>query len=157
MAAGARTLTVERLRCSDVVAVAQCITIDTSAFPYASAQFGQGSATRSVWVARDGSEPRVLGFIAERTRRGALHLEGVAVDDGMRRRGIGRALVRDSVARARTDGLLAVGLQVSVANLAAIALYHAEGFQKKGRLQGYYPPSAFNGATDAYAMVLELR
>ncbi|MDP9000804.1 MAG: GNAT family N-acetyltransferase [Myxococcota bacterium] len=156
MPRGVRTLTIELLRCSDVVAVAQCITIDATAFPYASAHFGQSSAAHFVWVARDGSEPRVLGFIAEGTRRGALHLEGVAVDEGVRRRGIGRALVRGSVARARSAGLRAVGLQVSITNRAAIALYDAEGFTIERRLRGYYPPSAFNGVTEAYAMVLEM-
>lgn len=156
MPAGARTLMVEPLDCTDLVAVAQCIAIDADAFPYASAQFGLRSASRRAWVARGGGESRVLGFVAGHVRRGVLHLDGLAVDDGVRRRGVGRALVREAVAHARGDGTRAVALHVSVANRAAIALYQAEGFVVERRLRGFYPPAAFAGVVDADAMVLLL-
>jgi ribosomal protein S18 acetylase RimI-like enzyme len=58
---------------------------------------------------------------------------------------------------ARASGLRAVGLHVSVANHAAIALYETEGFDVAGKLRGFYPPAAFGGEADALEMRLRLR
>ena len=69
---------------------------------------------------------------------------------------MGRALVRASVEYARATHLRAVGLHVSVANHAAIALYQAEGFDVAGKLRGFYPPAAFGGEADALEMRLRL-
>jgi ribosomal protein S18 acetylase RimI-like enzyme len=159
------TRTVEVLEPSDVVAMAQCMAIDADAFPYPSAQFGLKAESARQWVVREAvREPlpgapgtRVIGFLAGRVRRGALHVEGLAVVVGARRRGVGRALVRAAVDYARTVRLRAVGLHVSVANRAAIALYEAEGFHVAGRLREFYPPAAFGGEADALEMRLPLR
>jgi len=86
-----------------------------------------------------------------------MHVEGLAVEVGARRHGLGRALVRASVEYARASRLRAVGLHVSVANHAAIALYEAEGFDVAGRLRDFYPPAAFGGEADALEMRLRLR
>lgn len=143
--------------------MAQCMAIDADAFPYPSAQFGLIAASARQWVAREGAEEasdgppgRVVGFLAGRVRRGAMHVEGLAVEGGARRHGVGRALVRASVEYARATRLRAVGLHVSVANLAAIALYEAEGFDVAGRLRDFYPPAAFGGQPDALEMRLRL-
>jgi ribosomal protein S18 acetylase RimI-like enzyme len=157
MSNGAHALVIERLASDDIVAVAQCIAIDAEAFPYASATFGLRDSAARAWVARDErAEPQgpVLGFIAGHVRRGVLHLEGLAVEVGLRRRGIGRALVRKAVAHARAKQLLAVALHVSVANRAAMSLYGAEGFAAERRLRRFYPAAAFDGEADAYEMVL---
>jgi ribosomal-protein-alanine N-acetyltransferase len=152
--------TVELLDPADLVAMAQCMAIDTDAFPYPSAQFGSRADSARRWVARedgnDGRVSRVVGFLAGRVRRGAMHVEGLAVEVGARRHGVGRALVRVSVEYARATRLRAVGLHVSVANLAAIALYEAEGFRVAGKLRGFYPPAAFGGEADALEMRLRL-
>jgi ribosomal protein S18 acetylase RimI-like enzyme len=157
MAIGARTLTIEPLACVDVVAVAQCIAIDADSFPYASAQFGLRSSSARVWVARDETDigkRRVGGFVATHGQRSALHVDGLAVDAGLRRRGIGRRLVREAIEHAHDTGMRAVALHVSVANRAAIALYDAEGFIVERRLRSFYPLAAFDGEADAYEMVL---
>jgi ribosomal-protein-alanine N-acetyltransferase len=155
------TRTVELLDPEDLVAMAQCMAIDADAFPYPSAQFGLRAASARQWVAREeaseGRAGRVVGFLAGRVRRGAMHVEGLAVEAGARRDGVGRALVRASVEYARATRLRAVGLHVSVATHAAIALYEAEGFDVAGRLQGFYPPAAFGGEADALEMRLRLR
>lgn len=141
--------------------MAQCMAIDAEAFPYASAQFGLKAESARQWVAREeadeGRVGRVVGFLAGRVRRGAMHVEGLAVEAGARRRGLGRALVRASVEYARAMRLRAVGLHVSVTNHAAIALYEAEGFDVAGKLPGFYPPAAFGGEADALEMRLRLR
>jgi ribosomal protein S18 acetylase RimI-like enzyme len=155
------TQTVELLSPADLVAMAQCMAIDAEAFPYPSAQFGLRADSARQWVAREeaseGRPSRVVGFLAGRVRRGAMHVEGLAVETGARRHGVGRALVRASVDYARVARLRAVGLHVSVANRAAIALYEAEGFDIAGKLRGFYPPAAFGGEADALEMRLRLR
>jgi len=154
------TSTVEPLDPADLVAMAHCVAIDADAFPYPSAQFGSRADSARRWIAREegaaGRPGRVLGFLAGRVRRGALHIEGVAVGLEARRRGVGRALVRACIDYARGRHLRAVGLHVSVTNPGAIALYEAEGFAVVGRLRGFYPPAAFGGQADALEMHLTL-
>ena len=55
-------------------------------------------------------------------------LASLAVDPRWRRRGLGRALVRDAVARARTASARWVSLEVDRSHRAAVALYRGEGF-----------------------------
>jgi ribosomal protein S18 acetylase RimI-like enzyme len=151
------TRTIERVDPGDLVAMAQCMAIDADAFPYASAQFGVRAASARVWVARDEAGGRVVGFLAARVRREVMHVEGLAVGKGARRRGMGRALVRAAVEHARDEGLRAVGLHVSVTNPGAVALYEAQGFVVTRRLREFYPPHAFDGEREALEMVLVFR
>jgi ribosomal protein S18 acetylase RimI-like enzyme len=151
------TRTVEQLDPGDLVAMAQCMTIDADAFPYPSTQFGLKAESARVWVVRLDLGTRVVGFLAGRVRRGAMHVEGLAVEPGLRRLGAGRALVRAAVEHARAARLRAVGLHVSVRNRAAIALYEGEGFVVAGRLTDFYPVAAFGGERDALEMRLRLR
>jgi ribosomal protein S18 acetylase RimI-like enzyme len=150
------TKAVEQFDAGDLVAMAQCMAIDADAFPYASAHFGLKAASARVWVVRAEIATRVVGFLAARVRRGAMHVEGLAVEQGERRRGFGRALVRVAAAHGRTVGLRAIGLHVSVSNHGAIALYRAEGFTSGVRLQNFYPAAAFGGERDALEMKLLL-
>ena len=149
--------TVELLAPGDLVAMAQCMAIDAGAFPYPSAQFGLRAESARVWVARAEAGARVEGFLAGRVRRRAMHVEGLAVHPGARRRGVGRALVRAAVDHARAGRLRAIGLHVSVRNRAAIALYEGEGFSSAGRLGDFYPASAFEGERDALEMRLRFQ
>jgi tRNA threonylcarbamoyladenosine biosynthesis protein TsaB len=148
-------LTVEPLG-RDAVAMTQCMAIDADAFPYASVQFGVRAASLRVLVARDEGESRVVGFLAGHSRRGILYVHGLAVDRAMRRRGVGRALLRESAARARAEGLRALVLQVGVGNRSAVALYESEGFRIFRQIRGYYPSGLYDGERDAYQMVLPL-
>jgi ribosomal-protein-alanine N-acetyltransferase len=147
------TCTIDLADPGDLVAVAQCMAIDADAFPYASAQFGTRAASARVWVARDEPGGRVVGFLAARVRRGAMHVEGVAVEESARRCGIGRGLVREAVTYATMARLRAVGLHVSVTNPAAIALYESEGFAIVRSMHDFYPPAAFGGERGALQMV----
>jgi ribosomal protein S18 acetylase RimI-like enzyme len=148
-------LTVEPLG-RDAVAMTQCMAIDADAFPYASVQFGVRAASLRVLVARDEREGRVVGFLAGHARRGMLYIHGLAVDRAVRRRGVGRALVRAVASRARAEGLRALVLQVGVGNQAAVGLYESEGFRIVRQVRGYYPPGLYDGDRDAYQMVLPL-
>jgi GNAT superfamily N-acetyltransferase len=55
------------------------------------------------------------------------HLEDLFVVPAARRQSVGRALLRDALARARSRGALRLSLTTNDANLAAHALYRAEG------------------------------
>jgi ribosomal protein S18 acetylase RimI-like enzyme len=150
----ATTHTVEPLDGGDLVAIANCIAIDADAFPYPSAPFGLRDRAARAWVARDGGTGRVIGFIAGRVRGGDLHVDGIAVHAGARRRGVGRALVRAAAEGARREGLVTVSLHVSVANREAHELYLGEGFTSRRRIRGFYAPGAFEEhARDAWEMV----
>jgi ribosomal-protein-alanine N-acetyltransferase len=156
MSSASRVYSIEPLRNEDLVAAAQCIAIDADAFPYASASFALHSTSAFVWIAREPGNPQVVGFVATRARLRIVHLDGLAVDSTRRRRGIGRALLEELVEDSRARGMRAIALHVSVANRAAIALYADEGFVVEGRRPGFYPATAFDTESDAYAMVLHL-
>jgi ribosomal-protein-alanine N-acetyltransferase len=67
-------------------------------------------------------------------------------------RGLGRALLRGLIDRARSDGAEAVLLEVRVDNEPAIALYRSEGFEVLARRPRYYQPED----VDAWTMRLVL-
>jgi ribosomal protein S18 acetylase RimI-like enzyme len=146
---------------SDLVAVAQCIALDATAFPYASAQFGMRSRLSCVLLVR--GEPRngVLGFLAgafqrrDRDFHSKFYCKGLAVDPAVRRLGIGRALVQAGIGHARDHGARAMVLNVWIENEAAIALYESEGFTVRRRLPGFYTRGHFAGSGDAYEMARE--
>lgn len=66
--------------------------------------------------------------------------------------GIGRLLLDELVARARTLGAVRVLLEVRVDNEPALRLYERAGFERLGRRRGYYQPEN----VDAWTMGLAL-
>jgi ribosomal-protein-alanine N-acetyltransferase len=87
----------------------------------------------------------VLGLLDE---RGGLALLRVTADEAeiltigvlpaMRRQGIARTLLDESMARARAVGVRSVFLEVGIRNHPARALYEAAGFEEVGRRRRYY-------------------
>jgi [ribosomal protein S18]-alanine N-acetyltransferase len=67
-----------------------------------------------------------------------LHLLNVAVAPPCRRRGIGRALMDDLLAYARTHDVVRVLLEVRASNAPAIALYESLGFERFNVRARYY-------------------
>lgn len=65
-------------------------------------------------------------------------IQGLAVADRMRGRGVGRALLRAARARAREQGAVRLTLRVLGHNTPARALYEAEGFVVEGVLPGEF-------------------
>lgn len=61
-------------------------------------------------------------------------IRGLAVDEAARGKGVGRALIRAALERARALGARRVTLHVLAHNAAARALYAAEGFTVEGVL-----------------------
>jgi ribosomal-protein-alanine N-acetyltransferase len=67
-------------------------------------------------------------------------VQNLAVHPAFQRRGLGRYLLLHSLAQAREQGAMRVGLEVRTGNLAALSLYYALGFCLEGRRPGYYYP-----------------
>lgn len=84
---------------------------------------------------------------------GEAQLLNLTVVDALRRRGIGRELLRRFLSDAATLGADQCFLEVRVSNVAAIGLYSAEGFAPVARRAGYYP-SARPGDAREDALVL---
>lgn len=68
----------------------------------------------------------------------AWHVMNVAVDDGYRRRGLARRLLRELFRRTWQDGTTGYTLEVRVSNHGAIRLYERMEFQPTGIRRGYY-------------------
>jgi [ribosomal protein S18]-alanine N-acetyltransferase len=84
---------------------------------------------------------------------GEAQLLNLTVVDLLRRRGIGRALLRRFIADAAALGADQCFLEVRASNIAAINLYSAEGFAPVARRAGYYP-AAQTGDVREDALVL---
>jgi len=153
----ARTLLVEPLP-RDALALAQCLAIDATVFPFPSMLFERASIDPAarVWIARAEPNGRVVGVLGAYLRDGVLLVHGLAVDPSHRRAGAGRALLRAAIAGARELRARALQLQVSTTNRAAIALYESEGFEVARVRPGYYAAGVYRGSGDALEMVRTL-
>ena len=93
------------------------------------AQFARTIAGSVVAVAGG----QVIGMLhVEATRHGFGEI-GMLVGRGWRGRGVGSALVRAAIGRARDQGLHKLSLEVFAHNAGAIALYRKCGFVEEGR------------------------
>lgn len=101
-------------------------------------------------VARDESGA-VLGYALFWHVVDEVQLLNVAVAIGVRRRGLGRALVEDLIAYGRAHGAARVLLEVRATNTAALALYEALGFERFNVRERYYADGE-----DAVEMMLTL-
>ncbi|MYU20977.1 GNAT family N-acetyltransferase [Streptomyces sp. SID8352] len=91
----------------------------------------------------DAGEGRLRGYVLAATTTPALGLDswilGLCVARDRRRRGLGRELMTEIIARLRRDGVARVRLTVEPANRAAIRLYRSLGFRPEGPDAGLRP------------------
>ena len=80
----------------------------------------------------------MLGYIGMMAVLDEGYISNVAAAPSARRRGIGRALLKELLRRAETRRLAFVTLEVRESNEGAIALYAGEGFSVVGRRRNYY-------------------
>lgn len=81
---------------------------------------------------------------------------GYVVDRALRGRGIGRVLVRDSIARAKELGYRGIQFNlVVVSNIGAVRLYESEGFRIIGTVPGIFRVKD-GRYVDAHVMHLDL-
>ncbi|MGH8130534.1 MAG: ribosomal protein S18-alanine N-acetyltransferase [Steroidobacteraceae bacterium] len=96
----------------------------------------------------------VAGYGVLSMGAGEAHVLNLCVSEKLRRRGIGRGLILALLGYARDRGIRDAFLEVRRSNRAAIALYHAIGFECVGQRRGYY--QAQDGREDALVYRLEL-
>ena len=87
-------------------------------------------------MAEDSTGPR--GFVLARVVAGEAEILTIAVDPDHRRSGLGQALLAAASELATQQGGEALFLEVSVDNLAALALYEKARFVRVGLRRGYY-------------------
>ena len=102
------------------------------------AQFAAAIAGSVVAVAGG----QVIGMIHVEASRHGFGEIGMCVDRDWRGRGVGSALVRAVISRAREQGLHKLSLEVFAHNAAAIALYRRAGFTEEGRRARQYRRSS---------------
>lgn len=104
------------------------------------------------WLLYEGAQ--VIGYAVLSIAAGEAHLLNLCVDPSAQGRGHGRRLLQTVLRLAQGQGAQRVFLEVRPSNPAAIALYHAQGFNEIGRRPRYYPTA--NGREDAIVMAMEL-
>jgi [ribosomal protein S18]-alanine N-acetyltransferase len=80
----------------------------------------------------------VAGFCLFRTAGEEAEVLSIGVLPACRRRGIGRALMEETLRRLYRDGATALLLEVDGGNEAALSLYGGLGFEQVGERPAYY-------------------
>jgi ribosomal-protein-alanine N-acetyltransferase len=87
-------------------------------------------------VARHGR--RIGGYIITCTRPKEAELVSIAVDPRDRRRGLGRAMLDETLTQLRSRRVSTWWLMVATSNDPAIRFYESYGFARKRRTKRYY-------------------
>jgi [ribosomal protein S18]-alanine N-acetyltransferase len=85
-----------------------------------------------------GAERILVGYVLALVLGQDAEIADLAVAPSARRRGIGRRLLERILEDVETRGVDSVFLEVRESNVAARALYAAQGFAAVGRRPGYY-------------------
>jgi ribosomal-protein-alanine N-acetyltransferase len=86
----------------------------------------------------DGEGRALGGYACFRVGAGEAELLRVAVAPEARGRGIARQLIAAGFERLRAAGVASCFLEVRPGNASALAVYHALGFEPRGRRRAYY-------------------
>jgi ribosomal-protein-alanine N-acetyltransferase len=84
------------------------------------------------------AEERVAGSIMARQVAGEGEILTIAVEPGLRRRGVGRSLLNAAIDAMASHGTHTVWLEVRESNTAARVMYLGAGFVAAGVRRGYY-------------------
>jgi len=106
----------------------------------------------SIMLDIDSDAPQLLGFIILRQVGDESELFQIAVDKQARGHGIANAMLQAATLWARNRNVKTVFLEARVSNLAAISLYHKNGFCDVGRRSKYFT----HPVEDAFLMTLQL-
>jgi [ribosomal protein S18]-alanine N-acetyltransferase len=112
----------------------------------------RGLAPDSGAVPVTGSGDGIAGYAVTWVVFDQGDLSNLAVDPGLRRRGIGRRLLEAAIDSARAAGAYALFLEVRESNAVALRLYASRGFSRVGRRRRYYRQPA----EDALVLRLDL-
>ena len=95
----------------------------------------------------------ILGYVVCWNVAGEAHLLNIAVHPNFRGRGVGEALVKETIRRAGRAGSEWIHLEVRVGNEQAQTLYRKCGFAFVGMRKGYYTDTG----EDALLFAREIR
>lgn len=133
----------------------QCAVLHAASFAHAwsSAEFEALLSSKATLggAAIDAASDQLRGFALCRIAVDEAEILTIAVHGSFRNRGIGRALLADSLMRLAGAHVRSLFLEVERTNLPAVALYSRMGFREVGRRPGYYRKP--DGAAEA-ALVL---
>ena len=104
-------------------------------------------AARGLWTGRT-----LCGYISVYHTADELEILNLAVSPDLRRRGLGRRLLRTALRLAAKGGIMNVLLEVRAGNAPAVSLYESCGFQRVGLRKGYYVDTG----EDAHVYALSL-
>jgi ribosomal-protein-alanine N-acetyltransferase len=90
------------------------------------------------FLAEDGESDELVGFVLTRLAADEMEMLNLAVAPARRRRGLGRRLVAEALARGRARGIEQCWLEVRASNRAALDFYRALGFRERSRRRAYY-------------------
>lgn len=96
----------------------------------------------------------IVGYAVLMPALDEVHLLDISIAGAYQRKGLGKKLLGEMLALARTLKFERVILEVRRSNVAAIGLYRAAGFSEIGVRRGYYP--AEHGREDAIVMEYRL-
>ncbi len=103
-------------------------------------------------LAEDEENDEPVGLVLARLAADEMEILNLAVAPAQRRRGLGRRLVAEALARGRARGAGQCWLEVRASNQTALAFYRALGFREHSRRPAYYR----NPVEDAVICLREL-
>jgi ribosomal-protein-alanine N-acetyltransferase len=129
-----------RLLGSDRAESCAAIHAESFAHPWSPAEFETllSSKTTIGAAAIDAASNELRGFALSRLAADEAEILTIAVHGSHRSRGIGRALMIDTLSRLAVLHVRSLFLEVEQTNRAAIALYSHMGFREVGQRRGYY-------------------
>ena len=117
--------------------------------PWSSKLFSDGLERHVCLVAEQGNE--IVGFAIIQFILDEAHLLNIAVDPAQQKRGLGKLLLDEVLARSLDKQASTVFLEVRSGNARAIQLYQMAGFNEIGLRKNYYP--AANGGKEHAVMM----
>jgi [ribosomal protein S18]-alanine N-acetyltransferase len=146
-----------RPMCDDDIAIVAALEADAHRAPWTQGNFRDALAAGYAMTVGE-VEGAIVAYGVLMLAAGEAQLLNLTVASALRRRGIGRTLLKRFVADAQRIGAEQCFLEVRVSNAPAIALYAAEGFVPVARRAGYYPAAdAVAGREDALVLRRVLR
>lgn len=98
---------------------------------------GFAEAAESVTVLAEAGQ-ELAGFVIAEVAEGAGYVVTVDVAPAWRRRGLGRRLMEELEAKVRAAGAETIMLHVFTGNDAAVRMYEALGYERKGVARRFY-------------------
>jgi ribosomal-protein-alanine N-acetyltransferase len=88
--------------------------------------------------AEAGEDAELVGFCVAQREGNAGYVVTLDVAAGWRRRGLARRLMEEVEARMQAAGARGMALHVSVENAGAIGFYEGMGYERVGKVRGFY-------------------